>query len=236
MNFRGEEAMRRGTTLLAAIVLVGAGLSTTACSTTAADAKAAKANTAAAADRAAGASAPGTAGTADTASTAAKSGTSAASCAVTWGSTAKTAPDTDYRPLVNIRTGRHDCYDRMVFDLDPSSSGGPTGYRAEYVPAFHQDGSGEPIPVSGGAILEISVAAPSYDPQTGNPTYGGTGGDPLPGVNLTGYKTFRDARFGASFEGRTQIGLGVRARLPFRVFQSGDRLVVDVAHSWAASV
>jgi hypothetical protein len=40
-----------------------------------------------------------------------------------------------------------------------------------------------------------------------------------------------------SFEGSTSIGLGVRARLPFRAFTldgpgSGSRLIVDVAHSW----
>lgn len=29
--------------------------------------------------------------------------------------------------------------------------------------------------------------------------------------------------------------LGVRARLPFRVPQSGDHLIVDVAHSWNAT-
>ncbi|HRO95191.1 MAG TPA: hypothetical protein PLJ28_14860, partial [Citricoccus sp.] len=38
-------------------------------------------------------------------------------------------------------------------------------------------------------------------------------------------------------EAYTSIGLGVRARLPFRVFQlegpgGGSRLVVDVAHRW----
>ena len=41
-----------------------------------------------------------------------------------------------------------------------------------------------------------------------------------------------------SFEGQTTLALGVRARLPFRVFTTYDaatnrsRLVVDVAHRW----
>ncbi len=40
-----------------------------------------------------------------------------------------------------------------------------------------------------------------------------------------------------TFEGYTTVGLGVRARLPFRVFElagpgTGSRLVVDVAHRW----
>jgi hypothetical protein len=57
-------------------------------------------------------------------------------------------------------------------------------------------------------------------------------GRPLPGVDLAGYRTFRDARFASSFEGDTQVGLGVRARLPFRVFQLPGRLVIGVAHTW----
>jgi hypothetical protein len=49
--------------------------------------------------------------------------------------------------------------------------------------------------------------------------------------------TFRQVVFDGTFEGQTQIGLGVRARLPFRVFTlagpgGGSRLVIDVAHRW----
>lgn len=224
MIFWGE-AMRRGTTLLAAIVLAGAGLSATACTTSDTEGRAAKAETVTNAANAANAE------------TVAKGGKAAkaASCSVTWGSLPKESADTGYNSLVNVRTGRHDCYDRMVLDVDGASSTEPIGYRVSYVSALHQDGSGELIPVSGGAILEISASAPSYDPETGDPTYAGHAGDPLPGVDIAGYQTFRDTRFGASFEGQTQIGLGVRARLPFRVFQRGDRLVIDVAHSWAST-
>ncbi len=57
-------------------------------------------------------------------------------------------------------------------------------------------------------------------------------GQPLPGVNLSGYRTFQDAEFAGSFEGQSQFGLGVRARLPFRALQLDGRLVVDVAHTW----
>jgi hypothetical protein len=155
----------------------------------------------------------------------------AKACETGWGSGIKADSDTSYRPLVDIRTGRHACYDRMVFDVRGSGAE-PIGYSVRYVDKLYQDGSGEPIPVRGGAILEIRAAAPSYDPETHDTTYPGRAGEPLPGVNIAGYRTFKDTRFAASFEGDTQIGLGVRARLPFRVFQLSDRLVVDVAHSW----
>ncbi|MFD7667847.1 hypothetical protein [Streptomyces sp. NPDC059788] len=147
-----------------------------------------------------------------------------------WGSALKSADAGDHQPLTKIRTGQHDCYDRMVFDI-PTAGGKPVGYRIGYVDALHQDGSGDRIPVGGGAILEIRVAAPSYDPGTGKSTYPGKAGKPLPGVDIKGYRTFKDTRYAASFEGDTQIGLGVQKRLPFRVVQQKDKLIVDVAHS-----
>ncbi|MFH9425105.1 hypothetical protein [Streptomyces sp. NPDC017529] len=147
-----------------------------------------------------------------------------------WGSAPKSAAANDYKPLTKVRAGQHACYDRLVFEV-PSAGGKPVGYRVGYVDALHQDGSGDRIPVGGGAILEIRVAAPSYDPETGKATYPAKAGKPLPGVDIRGFKTFKDTRFAASFEGDTQIGLGVRKRLPFRVVQQKNQLVVDVAHS-----
>jgi hypothetical protein len=136
-------------------------------------------------------------------------------------------------PLEDIRTGRHACFDRIVFDVP---GGGPSlGYSVRYVQRLHQIASGRVIPVGGGAVLDVHVGAPSYDPATGTPTYPGRAGRTLPGVTLTGYRTFRDTRFAGSFEGETQIGLGVRARLPFRVIQLPGRLVIDVAHNWTGS-
>lgn len=149
-------------------------------------------------------------------------------CGITWGSLAKTASASTTRPLTNIRTGQHDCYDRMVFDL---SGTGATGYSVRYVSNVYADGSGMLIPLSGGAKLQVVINAPAYD-STGKPTYGGITGAKLPGVNLTGYKTFRDAKFAGSFEGQTTVGLGVRAQLPFRVFTTDNHVVVDVAHYW----
>jgi hypothetical protein len=44
--------------------------------------------------------------------------------------------------------------------------------------------------------------------------------------------------FGGSFEGYATIGVGVRARLPFRVTTSAgsghrSRIVLEVAHGWS---
>lgn len=151
-------------------------------------------------------------------------------CGITWGSTAKTGTDTGTTldTLYNIRTGRHDCYDRMVFDLN----GAGYGYDVRYVSNVYTDGEGALVPLTGGAKLRIVVNAASYNPNTGAIIYPGIAGKKLPGVDLTGYQTFKDAKFAGSFEGQSTVGVGVRAQLPFRVFETNGRLVVDVAHYW----
>ncbi|WP_460062711.1 AMIN-like domain-containing (lipo)protein [Streptomyces sp. YKOK-I1] len=155
----------------------------------------------------------------------------AAACPTGWGSLDKTNWAGTSESITDVRTGRHDCYDRFVVDV-PGATAAHLGYTVHYVDQLIGDPSGEPIPVGGGAILEVVVRAPAYDPDTGASTYPARTGQHLPGVDLTGYRTFRDTRFGGSFEGQTQFGLGVRARLPFRVLQLDGHLVVDVAHTW----
>ncbi|WKX71866.1 hypothetical protein [Streptomyces sp. XD-27] len=176
----------------------------------------------------AGAGVAGVAGTAGAATLGDGAAKGTVACATNWGKGEKSRTDAAGDSLTSIRTGKHDCFDRLVFDIKGGASG-KIGYHVGYVKKFYQDGSGEEIPVKGGAILQIYVNAPSYD--DGKETYPGRAGKPLPGVDIKGYKTFKDTKFGASFEGQTQVGVGVRAKLPFRVTQSGDRLIVDVAHA-----
>lgn len=151
-------------------------------------------------------------------------------CGIVWGSLAKANPTMSTANVTNVRTGQHPCYDRMVIDLQ----GKVQGYSVQYVPVVVQDGSGFPIPLNGGAFLQVTVTAPSYD-QNGQLTYNPAAKAEL--SNVSGYQTFRQVAYAGSFEGYTSIGLGVRARLPFRVFTldgpgTGSRLVVDVAHRW----
>ncbi|MFE5187964.1 hypothetical protein [Streptomyces sp. NPDC056628] len=160
--------------------------------------------------------------------------TKATACPTGWGSQAETRSAATMKPVTNVRTGRHTCFDRMVVDV-PGAGTGRLGYSVQYVSRVHQDGSGRPVTVGGGAVIEVRLAAPAYDADSGEPTYPARSGQRLPGVNLTGYRTFRDARFVGSFEGDTQIGLGVRARLPFRVWVADGRIVVDVAHNWTGA-
>ncbi|MER5787025.1 hypothetical protein [Streptomyces sp. NPDC001980] len=149
----------------------------------------------------------------------------AVDCAVTWGSLDKSGDPAASRRLTDVRAGQHECYDRLVFDAQGTSAA-PVGYHVHYVDVLHQDPSDVVVPIKGGAILEISLFAPRYDPATGQPY------PALPSVDVTGYRTFREFKITGGSEGYTQAGLGVRARLPFRVFQTANHLVVDVAHTW----
>lgn len=151
-------------------------------------------------------------------------------CGLVWGSLAKSDPAMSTASVTNVRTGQHYCFDRMVVDLN----GPVAGYTVQYVPMAVEDGSGFGIPLRGGAFLQVTVNAPSYDSNY-NATYSPANKSEL--TNVSGYQTFRQVASAGSFEGYTSIGLGVRARLPFRVFTldgpgSGSRMVVDVAHFW----
>ncbi|WP_446663573.1 AMIN-like domain-containing (lipo)protein [Flexivirga sp. B27] len=151
-------------------------------------------------------------------------------CGITWGSTGKVAAALTSDTVRGVRSGRHTCYDRLVIDL--SGYGHSTGYTVRYVSSVHGP-SGAPVSLAGGARIQIDVNAAASDAQ-GRPTY--RPADPRHVVNVAGYRTFRQVAYVASFEGRSTLGLGVRARLPMRAFviqdPGGQRLVIDVAHRW----
>jgi len=160
----------------------------------------------------------------------------AATCGITWGSLPKTtAAFTDTEMVVGVRAGQHACYDRLVLDVGGQDAAF-SSYNVRYVTKVTADGSGAVIPLRGGAYLQITVGATAHD-QYGNPTFGPQTREV---VNVSGYRTFRQVAYAGSFEGQTDFGLGVRARLPFRVFvlpgtpntDHVPRLVIDVAHTW----
>jgi hypothetical protein len=102
-----------------------------------------------------------------------------------------------------------------------------------YVSTFTGQASGLPIPLRGGAKLSVVVNAPATT-ASGAPSY--TPRNRAEVVPVAGWTTFRQVRWDSSFEGYTSLGLGVRARLPFRVLTLTDgttsRVVIDVAHRW----
>ena len=160
-----------------------------------------------------------------------KTAAAAPYCGITWGSLAKSGGTLSVAPLTEVRTGRHTCYDRVVFEFNGRANGYSVHYGETYT-----EGEGRPLsPITaGGALLAVSLRAPAYD-QVRRSTYPHRVGDHV--ANVTGYRTLRDVVFGGSFEGYTTFAVGVRARLPYRVFVlSGpgthSRIVIDVAHRW----
>lgn len=156
-------------------------------------------------------------------------------CGIDWGSGPKADADTsaDGVTVEGLRAGRHACFDRLVIDL--SRYDGLGGYTVGYGQVVGADGVA--VPLRGAADLSVVVHAPAYD-STGNLSYAPQ--DRQEAVPVAGYDTFRQVAWVGSFEGHTELGIGTRARLPFRVLvlpgtptlQQGARLVIDVAHRW----
>ena len=168
------------------------------------------------------------------ASAATATSASGASCAVSWGSLDKGHAPSTRALLATTRTGRHECYDRVVFEFE----GAFDGYTVGYVDQVRTEPDGWVLPVTGGARLQVTLWAGITADGDGRPTY------PTDhGVDVTGYKTLRDVEFGGansighSAEWHSTFGIGVRARLPYRAFLlpgpgNHSRLVIDVAHRW----
>jgi hypothetical protein len=217
---------------LAAVVVLLASLALAACGSRSAPAPA---------DPPAAAAAPAAPTTTGTPSPATREGSAArapAACAEVqrWGTGPRQQLVLSSAPLYLVRVGRHDCYERVVVDLNGPDA---VGYAVRYVPVVREDGSGTPRPVAGKAALELVVGAPALglDDQGHQPgnVLAEPGADFFTAGQLAGWRSLREVRYAGSFEGQTTIAVGVRERVPFRVFTVLDardqirRVVLDVA-------
>ena len=124
-----------------------------------------------------------------------------------------TAPVPPGALLVQVRYGRHENFDRIVFQFE----NGLSGYRIEYVqPPIVGDFSGLPVDIAGSAFLRahFSVAA-AHDPSTGDRTYLG------PLELRAGLPSLLEAeakaeRFRANVDARNGLGLYFWLRLGYR--------------------
>jgi hypothetical protein len=117
--------------------------------------------------------------------------------------------------LTGVRVGRHDSYDRTVFDF----TGGTPGYRVEYAPLY-TEGKGDLVHLEGAQTLAIHFH-PAHAPTVD-----------MSQVLTPRFPTLRQVKFGGDFEGYVSAGLGLADRVGFRVFTLANpyRVVVDVAH------
>lgn len=125
------------------------------------------------------------------------------------------------RAITAVRVGAHPCFARLVVQTD---GGPPPAFDVRYVPQIIEDGSGRVIPVTGGAKLQVVIHAQGHN-AAGDRSF------VLPAV---GGETFKRLVFAGDFEGQVTLGIGTRARLPFRVFTltNPPRVVLDVARHW----
>jgi hypothetical protein len=148
-----------------------------------------------------------------------------ANCQMNWGTGDESAgqsagPHTGR--VSDLRAGTHRCYDRIVIDLGP---GQQPGYQVRYVAQVGSQGSGNPIPLRGRAQLLVQVDA------SARPSFPASSREL---ANVSGFSVLRQVAGAGSFEGVTDIGVGVKGKRPFRVrLLSGhgqdSRLVIDVA-------
>lgn len=132
-----------------------------------------------------------------------------------------TGPET---PILRaVRTGRHDGFDRLVFEFDQP---GLPQWDIEYVDRPVRDcGTGDPVPVAGDAWLQIRFhGAHAHTPQ-GQPTSGAPR-QPQDLPNLRELVRICD------FEAEVTWIAGVAMPTAYtpRVLAGPSRLVVDIAH------
>lgn len=126
--------------------------------------------------------------------------------------------------LVDVTTGLHEVFDRVVFEFEE----GTPGYRIEYVePPITGEFSGLPVEITGNAFLRVSFrGAAGFDPFTGEPTYDG------PLEIAIGLPSLLEAERTGDFEGVLTWVVGLAAEVDFRVLTLEEpfRVAIDVAH------
>ena len=124
--------------------------------------------------------------------------------------------------LVDVRTGRHEDFDRVVFEF----TGALPGYRVEYVaPPIIACGSGMTVAVDGGALLLVEMNPAAAHNDAGETTFG-------PQELLPGLASILEVTTTCDFEGFATWVVGLTEEADFNVFTLDDpfRVVVDVAH------
>ena len=125
--------------------------------------------------------------------------------------------------VTDIRIGRHDGFDRVVFEVDGT---GAPGWDVRYVDDPASQGSGDPIDVEGSAALQVILMGIGLPHDTGVDEWSG----PNP-LAVAATETVTEVAWDATFEGQSVAFVGTTAQTPFRVYllENPVRVVVEVA-------
>jgi hypothetical protein len=123
----------------------------------------------------------------------------------------------------DIRLGHQDGFDRVVFEFGGT---GMPGWDVQYVDAASSQGSGQPVHVTGDAILRVSLTGVGYPYATGVTEYSAR--TPL---TADGTHAVTEVAYDATFEGTATAFVGATASTPFRVYalQNPTRVVLEVS-------
>ncbi len=133
--------------------------------------------------------------------------------------------------LVDVNTGRHDGFDRIVFDF----GGALPGYSVEQfaqpvtepgIEPFSECGSGRPVEIAGASFLVVRFSpAAAHDVDTGEPAFELR--ELTPGLPM-----LLEAQSTCDFEGEVTWVVGLSEETDFRVFELDVTigLLVDVRH------
>lgn len=136
------------------------------------------------------------------------------------------ASGSDTALLERIAVGRHEGYDRVVFQFQNALP----GYKVEYVqPPLTEDGSGKPVSVKGSAIVSVRMEpASGFDLNTGEGVLTYKGPKRIDGSSA-GASVVQELVRTGDFEAVLTWAIGLSDTVDFRVqtATSPDRLIVD---------
>ncbi len=126
-----------------------------------------------------------------------------------------------YLGIEDVRIGSHEGFDRIVFEF---TGEGKPGYFIRYEDVPTQQGSGNPINVSGSPKLSIDLRGIGYPFDFNKTDF------PSGPVRPEKTKGINEVVGAGTFEGQTQYVVGLKGKkLPFKVFTLSNptRLVID---------
>lgn len=125
--------------------------------------------------------------------------------------------------VADVQVSGHDGFDRVTFTIQGD---GTAGWEARYTDDPRSQGTGDPVAVTGEAVLEMVITNAGFPDDVGADLFGD---DPaLP----DGLRAVRDVVNDTFFEGRHLFFVGVDGRNAFRVRRLDDpqRVVLEIVH------
>lgn len=125
--------------------------------------------------------------------------------------------------VAGVRIGNHQGFDRVVVDLEGD---GDPGWFVDYTSTPMQGTIGRALAVSGNAFLNINIDGTIPPSQLGIDT-----AMPVERNGATG--NIVDVVNGGTYEGRSQVVVGLRSEAPYsvQVLEDPKRLVIDIVQN-----